>query len=104
MMQHTTPATDTLSTLQQDVAAWHQTTWPHDVPDHSFGTKLLEELDEWLAAEGPEKADAAAALLLVLCAWASRRGIDLVATARAKLDLVRHTDQPARDRAGGCNP
>jgi hypothetical protein len=104
MMHPIAPAPDTLSTLQQDVATWHQAAWPADIPDHSFGTKLLEEMDEWLGADGPEKAEEAADLLIVLCAWASRRGVDLVAQARAKLHIVRNRDQPARDRARRYHP
>ena len=91
----------TLEDLVQEVTEWHYQEYGTKTMDKPIGNKLREEACEFrdeVCLENKERAKVEAAdCLILLCAWAGRNGIDLIAEARKKFDIVRNRNQRQRD-------
>lgn len=88
----------TLDQLQFRVGLWQRGTFP-GVNDDMRMAKLAEEFGELLA--DPTNAEEMADVFLVLLSQAEAHGVNLLAAAEAKFEIVRNRDQRARDAERG---
>jgi phosphoribosyl-ATP pyrophosphohydrolase len=96
----------TLDDLIRDVTVWHRDHFGHAPMDWPLAQKLAEEAIEFKTAVGSmapftEWTEEAADVLIVLCAWAGRNGVDLLDVAYRKLEIVKGRNQMARDAERG---
>lgn len=91
----------TFEELVSEVKEWHVSHFGTTNLNMAIAKKLVEEASEFRVSRTPEEA---ADVLIVLCAWAGRNGIDLLEEAHKKLAIVKDRNQIERDKVRGILP
>lgn len=91
----------TFDELVTEVTDWHLSHFGTADINLAIAKKLVEESSEFRVTRTTEEA---ADVLIVLCAWAGRNGVDLIEAAQMKLGIVRERNQIERDKERGILP